>query len=392
MKFRISGPAVAVAACLALAAPAGAATVNATVRVEGSNQTLLATTPVTLDSTKPVQISGKTCPGDTAAAALDQATKGNWDHQEFTQTILGETHKFDNNDYWAFWLDEKFSQQGICDQKLTNGDRMLMLVDVSGPPPDFASTVYPIAITGAPSSAATGGTATVSVVQYDANGNPAPLAGASIAGGGSPVTTGSDGRATVTFDHAGQIALKATKASERSDIASVCVHAGNDGTCGTSAGGSGSGSGGGSPGGSSSTSSPSTTSSPSAITDAVPPHARLLGIAEGRVYEHGQGPRLLKGTVGDDPSGLLMVKIRLTRNDGGKCASYSSKTERFKRTKCGVAHGWYFAIGNTADWSYLLPAKLGPGRYVLDVDAIDKAYNRDDARRRGDNRVVFTVQ
>lgn len=386
MTSRITGPAVALAACLALAAPAGAATFTATVRVEGQNQTLLPTTTVTLDPSKSVTLDKKTCAGDTAAYALDQATKGNWDHQELTQTILGETHKFDNNDYWAFWYDEKYGQVGICDQHLTQGDRVLALVDVT-PPPNYDSTVFPIAITGAPSSAATGDTATVSVVQYDANGNTAPLAGATIAGGASPVTTGSDGRATVTFDHAGQVALKATKASERSDVASVCVHSGNDGTCGTAAGGSGPAS-----GGTSSASSPSaTTTAPSAVKDTVPPHARLLGITEGHVYKHGQGPRLLKGSVGDDASGLLMVKIRLTRNDGGKCSSYSSKTEQFKRTKCGVTHGWYFAIGNNADWSYLLPEKLGPGRYVLDVDAIDKAYNRDDARRRGDNRVVFTV-
>src|SRR4051794_16935505 len=79
MTFRLTGPAVALAACLALAAPAGAATVSATVRVEGQSQTLLPSTPVTLDSTKTVAISGKSCPGDSAAAALDQATKGNWD-------------------------------------------------------------------------------------------------------------------------------------------------------------------------------------------------------------------------------------------------------------------------------------------------------------------------
>jgi hypothetical protein len=29
---------------------------------------------------------------------------------------------------------------------------------------------------------------------------------------------------------------------------------------------------------------------------------------------------------------------------------------------------------------------------VLDVNAVDKAYNRDDARRRGANRIVFHVR
>ena len=51
----------------------------------------------------------------------------------------------------------------------------------------------------------------------------------------------------------------------------------------------------------------------------------------------------------------------------------------------------YFAIGDRPDWSYLLPARLGQGRYVLDVIAIDKAGNRDRLAR-GRSRVVFFVR
>ena len=51
----------------------------------------------------------------------------------------------------------------------------------------------------------------------------------------------------------------------------------------------------------------------------------------------------------------------------------------------------YFRIGDRQDWSYLLPRRLGPGRYVLDAVAIDKAGNRE-ALARGRNRVVFFVR
>jgi hypothetical protein len=51
----------------------------------------------------------------------------------------------------------------------------------------------------------------------------------------------------------------------------------------------------------------------------------------------------------------------------------------------------FFAIGPSASWSYLLPRKLGPGRYVLDVKAFDRARNRDERFVRGVNRVVFYV-
>ena len=92
-----------------------------------------------------------------------------------------------------------------------------------------------------------------------------------------------------------------------------------------------------------------------------------------------------------DPSGLLAVKLRLTRNDRGRCSTFSGKSERFRHVKCGASNGFWFGVGDRTETSYLLPSRLPRGRYVLDVNAIDKAYNRDDARRRGGNRIVFHV-
>jgi hypothetical protein len=63
--------------------------------------------------------------------------------------------------------------------------------------------------------------------------------------------------------------------------------------------------------------------------------------------------------------------------------------ERFRGTRCG--RGPYFAIGDRADWSYLLPRALERGRYVLDAVAIDGAGNRTPLAR-GTSRVVFTVR
>jgi hypothetical protein len=36
----------------------------------------------------------------------------------------------------------------------------------------------------------------------------------------------------------------------------------------------------------------------------------------------------------------------------------------------------FFRIGDRPDWSYLLPRRLGRGRYTLRVAAIDRAGNR----------------
>ena len=104
------------------------------------------------------------------------------------------------------------------------------------------------------------------------------------------------------------------------------------------------------------------------------------------------GPRRLTATVDADPSGLEVVKLRLTRRDGPRCTYYSGKSERFRRVPCGVNRAPWFAVGDRQEVDYLLPRSSGRGRYVLDVKAVDKAHNSDDGRRRGGNRVVFHVR
>ena len=84
------------------------------------------------------------------------------------------------------------------------------------------------------------------------------------------------------------------------------------------------------------------------------------------------------GKVEADGSGIADVRLRLTRNDGGKCSTYDGKTEKFKTIKkCGATHGVWFSVGDNADWSYLLPSKLGRGRYVLDVDGGGQGRQQD---------------
>ena len=97
------------------------------------------------------------------------------------------------------------------------------------------------------------------------------------------------------------------------------------------------------------------------------------------MFSRRRAPRLLRGTVTADPSGLLAVKLRLTRRVGRKCSYFSGTRERFRRMRCG--RGSFFKIGDSARWSYLLPKRLGRGRYVLEAKAIDGAFNRGAATR-----------
>ena len=318
-----------------------------------------------------------TCQNNSAAAALDIAVAGNWDHQPFTSTILGETHTYvPAQEYWNLWVNGAYSVIGLCDYRVNAGDRILMLVQRDSAA--FAPTVFPLELSGVPQSVGTGVPFSVTVTEQRAvpdatttTTTPTPIAGATVSGGGVSATTDPAGHATLALTAAGQVVLRATRPGNvASDAATVSVIA------------------------------PVVVGAapppppPVFARDLSAPAANIVGIAEGRRFGRGFGPRVLRARVDSDPSGLLIVKLRLTRIDRGRCSYFSGRRERFivtGRGRCSASDGLWFAVGDREETSYLLPSRLPRGRYVLDVNAIDKAYNRDDKRRRGGNRIVFHV-
>jgi hypothetical protein len=359
--------------CCLIAAPAAyAAGPTVSVRVEGESHTLLQRTSVTLSGASVPGNSG--CDGTSAGAAIEAATRGNWDRAPggFSNTIMGETHDFSRSDYWAEWLDSGAGYKrgnGICTDHLEDGDEVLMLVDVS-PYGDGSTTEMPLSLHGLPAQVQRGTDVTVTVTgaktttQYGdpGDGKDVPIAGATVAGGGATAVTGADGRATLRLDQLGTVTLKATKPGDVPSAGEVVTV---------------------------------TESAPAAppVTPAGPdetaPLGKILGIRNGKHYSRKRAPRNLHGTVSADPSGLAAVKLSLTRQARGRCQLYSPTKERFRNSRCGRRVN--FKIGDTADWSYLLPKRPGKGRYVLDAIAVDKAGNRDKLAR-GRNRVVFFVR
>ena len=365
--------------CLAAfaATPAVAAgPANVTVRAEGASNTLVEEGGFRTTTT-PVNKRGQgDCTGTSAAGALERATNGDWDGtysagfgSYSVDRILSETYTFGNarGDYWAFWVNGKAAQTGICGVELQEGDSVLFFVDqcFDAQPPDYACKnppVRPLELT-APAGATAGTPVDVRVATLDGNGGSSPTAGARITGNGVDATTGADGTATVTFPQSGQVALKATKAgSVRSAAETVAVSAPGE---------------------------PPAEPALPVAKDSSAPVARISGIRNGQRFKRRSAPRTLRGSVSPDPSGLRAVKLSLTRSTGGRCQLYSPTQERFRRSRCGRRVN--FSIGDRQDWSYLLPKRLGKGRYVLDVIAVDKAGNRDTLAR-GRNRVVFFVR
>src|SRR5215212_6825022 len=150
MKKILAGALAALVACALLAEPSLAGP-TVTVRVEGESATLLERTTVTLPD-NPL-VCGQ---GGTVADAIELATSGNWDRQPFAETILGESHTFTDSDYWALWNGRQgayaYGMLGICDQQMAAGDEALMLVDRTGPAPDYASTSFPLALRSVPAA------------------------------------------------------------------------------------------------------------------------------------------------------------------------------------------------------------------------------------------------
>jgi hypothetical protein len=374
MTHRRSGflaGALAVLVLLVLVPAAGATTVS--VRIVGD-----AVGVDTAVDTTGVPVPGG-CAGGSAGEALDKAVNGDWDRNPFVQTILKETHKYDASDWWTFWINDTFSATlGICDYVVQPGDRILLFVQRDDAM--FAGTIFPLTLAGVPATAVAGQPFTVTVSEQRTDGTtttPVAAAGATVAGGGASAETNAAGQATLTLATPGQVRLRATRPPDvPSDVARVTVSpAPASGPAGATP---------------PAAAPPAPPPPPPPIAKLQAPGAAIVGIEEGQRFRRGEGPRELrvKAFAG---AGLHIVKLRLTRNDRGRCSTFSGKTERFRHVKCGAANGFWFGVGDRQDTSYLLPSRLPRGRYVLDVNAIDKAFNRDDARRRGGNRIVFHV-
>ena len=330
-------------------APAYAAPVTVDLRIEGATQTLFEG-PVTTD-VRPFNFTGgephecgtEVTSGQVIAAA-PVTIAGTWNDgfgSPTFDTVAGEDVRFNGDKYLAEYRNGVAPDVGSCDVVVQNGDRVLFA---------FAAFGDKVLALSGPASVRAGDTATLKVTNA---ADTTPVAGAKVV----PATSASDGSITGSWSEPGVYDLKAERAGfVRSNRVRVTVTAAD------------------------APPPPVVMQSPaSAARDRTPPTATLLR----------HSSRQLSGSFAADPSGIKMVKLRLTKRLGKRCWYFSGRMERFRRTKCG--NGAYFAIGDRTDWSYLLPERLTRGRYVLDAIAIDNAYNRTPLER-GKTRVVFTVR
>jgi hypothetical protein len=352
--------------------PASAARVTVNLRVEGSATTVFEgpvvtdAKSITKDASGAHQCDGRnggasTTAGATLTTALDDGSLGGtftWDgtwsssFDDFFINRIGPDTNGGPPTYpsWGYARNYVASQVGGCQEKVQEGDDVLFAYD-------FFSKLHLLKLTG-PTSVSTGEPAVVTVTDGQ---NGTAVAGASVAG----AMTGADGKATISFNSAGVQRLKADRAdSVRSNALNICVHNGDDGTCGTSA-----------PAGAVQAGTVQSSPPPPPPTrrrkPLLRPFVRVKGIRMAQRFSASNAPRLLHGSVVIGSNGLGSVSLRLWRHYRRGCWFYSGRSERLVRSECGRRP--LFSVGNSSEWSYLLPFALPSGHYRLDVIARDRS-------------------
>lgn len=208
----------------------------ASVRVEGIAKTLLRETTVQTKATS-IDKDGKpadVCSGDTAAVALQDATKGRWTVGSFSPGlgypvvgILGESYPFTSSYYWSFWIDDKPATVGICSATLHAKERLLFFPQCSQ---ESASACPrgmfdpPVLDLKGPARVRVGHPLDVSVLSLaNFTGKSSPAKGAKVSGGGSSATTSGSGKAKLTFAKPGTYRLVASAADSVRDELTVKV-------------------------------------------------------------------------------------------------------------------------------------------------------------------------
>jgi|HubBroStandDraft_3_1064219.scaffolds.fasta_scaffold32836_2 hypothetical protein len=406
VSFRVS-LALCAALCLAVlgSTDAQAAPITVNLRVEGSSGTLYEG-PIT---TEAEEISTPSSGGSHSCDVKDNGSNEGFGVSSGTPTTalhdaaVADGLKFDAtwsntyNDFlvtevgldinggepeypsWGYAVNYTTAGVGGCQFQVAPGSEVLWAYD-------YSNLKHLLSLTG-PASASVGSPITIHVVDGQTG---IPVAGAAIGEDLAGVTTtipgstvtNAEGNATVTFTHVGAVKLKATQAeSVRSNGLSICVHNGNDGTCGTQI------------------PPPCATESVPAGACGGPPivapqqsaaTALAAGVKAGHVYSRRKAPRILKGAVTVPAGGTLKdVRVSLERRSGKRCFAFNGVKERFVKSRCGATK--FFSVGDSESFSYLLPAALPAGRYVYDIEAVN-ASGQPTKLVAGVSHVVFYVK
>jgi len=197
-----------------------------TVRVEGETKNLLPVTTVQIGNGTGIAHTWNEegempheCADDTAYQAIELATKGEWDREEFITEVLGEEHTwFPNEEYWILYYDNDYATTGVCQKHLEDGDTVLVQAGVSGEAPNFVPESVPIALDSIePPSGEIELLEEVTVhltawvpTELGEPSSEVNAVGYTVTAGGDEAKTDANGEATLEIEEAGAIEIEAS--------------------------------------------------------------------------------------------------------------------------------------------------------------------------------------
>jgi hypothetical protein len=119
---------------------------------------------------------------------------------------------------------------------------------------------------------------------------------------------------------------------------------------------------------------------PGALPGACVEHLTPTSYLGVRAARRASRRHVLRGTASDRGCGVDRVELSVARKLARGCRLLSRRHRLGRRSSC-ARRIWLVAKGTTR-WSFRLPKRLHPGRYVVRLRAIDFAGNVQQPRRR----------
>jgi Domain of unknown function (DUF4430) len=359
---RTSLRATLAAACAAgLAAAPAAAALDTTIRVEGASANLIPESAIPIEGSGTATVFDRNvAPVDVSRASafwqLYRATSSTglglgFEHFPAFSAVLVQRIGPDENAGvvgWQYRVNHAAPAVGADQRALGQGDTVLWYYGAS----DGARE-----LDVAPSSdrVAAGGTFSVAVTSYGADGAAQPGAGATVTYGGASATADAAGRATFVAQAAGTRTVSATRAGDiRSAARQVCSYAGDPSVCNLPPAPPGAAAAGG-------------------REDTVAPGSR---ITHPRIGSRPRAVLAIRGVAGPDRSDIARVEVALARRVGTQCRFRARSGGLTKPRPCS-RQLYLTARSAGGNWTLGLGKGLAPGLWRVWSRAVDGAGNRE---------------
>lgn len=231
------------AACATLLAiPATGLGAEATIRIEGTTQTVFPETAYVLPAAgtslaihDTVDADVMSVGGRTAAAQLGNASRlhgfgfrfTDWGQWGFSLDQIGvDASDWNNGPAWFLKHNHRLAAVGAGSLELAAGDQVLWALSPLDGNWEMALAELEVVAPTAPM--ATGTPFTVRVTSYDNAGSATPAVAATVTYAGRSATTGADGTVSLTAAGTGAVAVLATKAGAVRDQARTCTFPAGD--------------------------------------------------------------------------------------------------------------------------------------------------------------------